>query len=80
MSDAVNQNMDQDEMAELREKFARYDRDRDGLMSFVEFSQLLDELGEALSEDEQLLAFDATDDDGDDAIDFDEFAAWWTDS
>lgn len=71
---------ERDEMGELREKFERYDRDRDGLLKFPEFSQLLEELGETLSEDEQLLAFDATDHDGDDAIDFDEFAAWWTDS
>jgi Ca2+-binding EF-hand superfamily protein len=71
---------DRDQMGELREKFERYDGDRDGLMSFPEFAKLLEELGETLSEDEQLLAFDATDHDGDGAIDFDEFAAWWTDS
>ena len=69
-----------DEMGELRQKFDHFDRDGDGWMSFGEFSQLLEELGETLSEDEQLLAFDATDRDDDGTIDFDEFAAWWTDS
>jgi Ca2+-binding EF-hand superfamily protein len=60
--------------------FDLYDRDRDGSMSLPEFSQLLEKLGETLSEDEQLLAFDATDRDGDGVIDFEEFVAWWTDS
>jgi calmodulin len=65
---------------DLRENFDRYDRDGDGAMNFPEFSQLLESLGETLSEDEQLLAFDATDGDGDGLIDFDEFVAWWTDT
>lgn len=71
---------DRSELDELRARFARYDRDGDGAMSFPEFSQLLEELGETLSEDEQILAFDATDGDGDGTIGFDEFVAWWTDS
>jgi calmodulin len=70
---------DRTELDELRAKFARYDRDGDGAMSFLEFSQLLEDLGETLSEDEQLLAFDATDGDEDGTIGFDEFVAWWTD-
>lgn len=67
-------------MQALREAFDRYDRDGDGSISVAEFAELLAELGEDLSREEQLLAFDATDRDEDGAIDFEEFAAWWTDS
>jgi calmodulin len=67
-------------MPELREEFARYDRDGDGAISIDEFTALLAACGEDLSADEQLLAFDATDRDADGVIDFEEFASWWTDS
>lgn len=67
-------------MQALREEFARYDRDGDGLITIDEFAELLSEFGEGLSVDEQRLAFDATDRDDDGVIDFQEFAAWWTDS
>lgn len=67
-------------MQALREKFGRYDRDGDGSISVDEFAELLEELGEDLSREEQVLAFDATDRDDDGVIDFEEFAAWWTDS
>lgn len=67
-------------MLEIREEFARYDRDGDGSISIDEFADLLATFGEGLSADEQLLAFDATDRDADGVIDFEEFASWWTDS
>lgn len=63
----------------LRVTFARYDEDGDGRINFGEFAEMLAELGDELSHPEKLLAFDATDRNGDGVIAYDEFIAWWTD-
>lgn len=66
------------ELAELRQTYDRYDSDGDGWIVQREFAQLLQTLDSDLSEDECLLAFEATDEDGDGSISFEEFMRWWT--
>ena len=65
---------------ELQVIFARFDGDGDGRINFGEFADLLAEFGDELSHPEKLLAFEATDANGDGAIAYDEFVAWWTDA
>jgi Ca2+-binding EF-hand superfamily protein len=68
------------ELAELRQTYDRYDSDGDGWIVQKEFTQLLQSLDRDLSKDECLLAFEATDEDGDGSISFEEFMRWWTES
>ncbi len=68
------------ELSELRQNYDRCDSDGDGWIVQKEFSRLLQSLDSDLSEDECLLAFEATDDDGDGSISFEEFMRWWTES
>jgi Ca2+-binding EF-hand superfamily protein len=68
------------ELAELRQTYDRYDSDGDGWIVQKEFTQLLQSLDSDLSKDECLLAFEATDEDGDGSISFEEFMRWWTES
>jgi Ca2+-binding EF-hand superfamily protein len=67
-----------DELAELRESFDGCDSNGDGWIIVGEFAALLRVLDQDLSEDECLLAFEATDSDGDGKISFEEFMGWWT--
>ena len=66
------------ELAELRESFDLVDADGDGWIASGEFKRLLQALDHDLSEDECLLAFELTDEDGDEIISFEEFMGWWT--
>jgi Ca2+-binding EF-hand superfamily protein len=66
------------ELAELRQTYDRFDTDGDGWIVQKEFTLLLQSLDTDLSEDECLLAFEATDEDGDGSISFVEFMKWWT--
>jgi Ca2+-binding EF-hand superfamily protein len=66
------------ELAELRQTYDRFDNDGDGWIVQKEFTLLLQSLDTDLSEDECLLAFEATDEDGDGSISFEEFMKWWT--
>jgi Ca2+-binding EF-hand superfamily protein len=67
-----------DQLAELRQNFDNIDGNGDGWIVTAEFVQLLQSLDEDLSRDECLLAFEATDGDGDGKISFEEFMGWWT--
>lgn len=67
-----------EKLAELRHAFDSYDSNGDGWIVSDEFSRLLQALDEDLSPDECLLAFEATDGDGDGSISFEEFIGWWT--
>lgn len=69
---------DADSMERLRQTFAAYDSNGDGRIGSDEFRALLQALDQDLSADECLLAFEATDTDGDAAISFEEFLGWWT--
>ena len=66
------------ELAELRQTFDKVDSNGDGWIGGKEFAALLHALDQDLSEDECLLAFEATDGDGDGSISFEEFIGWWT--
>lgn len=67
-----------EQLADLRQNFDRIDRDGDGWIVASEFIALLQSLDAELSRDECLLAFEATDGDGDGSISFEEFMEWWT--
>lgn len=67
-----------EQLGELRASFDRVDRNGDGRIVDGEFVALLHALDEDLSRDECLLAFEATDEDGDGSISFEEFIEWWT--
>ena len=72
------QDVDQDDLAGLRQSFEGCDSDGDGWIAVKEFSSLLNALDQDLSEAECLLAFEVTDDDGDGLISFEEFIGWWS--
>ncbi len=66
------------ELAELRRSFDACDANGDGWIVAAEFASLLRGLDSDLNQDECLLAFEATDQDGDGLISFEEFIGWWT--
>lgn len=70
--------LDATQLAELRQSFEDVDLNGDGRIGDGEFVKLLQRLDEDLSRDECLLAFEATDADGDGSISFEEFLGWWT--
>ena len=70
--------LDATQLAELRQSFEDVDLNGDGRIGDGEFVKLLQRLDEDISRDECLLAFEATDADGDGSISFEEFLGWWT--
>jgi Ca2+-binding EF-hand superfamily protein len=72
------QTLNAEQLADLRTNFDGVDGDGDGWIVALEFTGLLQGLDEDLSRDECLLAFEATDEDGDGKISFEEFILWWT--
>lgn len=70
--------LDQTQLRELRQTFDTVDSNGDGWVVDKEFVSLLQRLDAELSADECLLAFEATDTDGDGKISFEEFMGWWT--
>jgi len=66
------------ELAELRQQFDAVDANGDGWIVSGEFAGLLHALDQDLTDDECLLAFEATDEDGDGKMSFEEFMGWWT--
>ncbi len=67
-----------EELDELREAFDYNDRDADGRIQIDEFAAMLDELEADMSRKEIEIGFQDIDTNDDSLIDFDEFAAWWT--
>lgn len=63
--------------AELRADFSYNDSDRDGYISFGEFTKLLNHLDAGVSDEEAHIGFAEVDTDRNGLIDFAEFVAWW---
>ena len=71
--------LDEEEIDEVREAFDYNDRDEDGLIDLEEFADMLDDLEADMSEAETREGFREIDTNHDGKIDFGEFAAWWAD-
>ena len=67
------------ELKELSESFRYNDVNKDGLIEFAEFVEMLGQLESEVSDKEARIGFDEIDADDDGAISFDEFVAWWRD-
>lgn len=62
---------------ELKEEFARADKDHDRRIDFAEFAQLMQGLQAEMSHTDLRIGFQEIDSDHDGLIDFGEFADWW---
>merc|ERR1712100_274778 len=62
----------------LKQEFDAYDQDRSGYIDVKELKELLEKLGEELSEEELEQAFKELDSDGSGEIEFFEFVEWFT--
>lgn len=69
--------MEPERLEELREDFDAFDRDRNGMIDFPEFEELLDGLGAEMDRGEARIGFNEIDTDSDGQISFTEFVAWW---
>lgn len=67
------------ELQELSESFRYNDVNKDGLIEFAEFVEMLGQLDAEVSDTEARIGFDEIDTDDDGAISFDEFVDWWRD-
>ena len=62
---------------ELQAAFERFDRDRNGHIDEAEFAELVRSLGVDMTPEKIQVAFLAIDVNGNERIDYGEFAAWW---
>jgi calmodulin len=74
----ANDRPSEEELDELRESFDYNDRDGDGRIEMSEFAAMLDELEAGMSKREVEIGFKDIDTNDDGLVDFEEFAAWWT--
>jgi calmodulin len=74
---AKNQ-LNEEELDELREAFDYNDRDGDGRIQLDEFSAMLDELEAEMTDGDIRIGFKDIDTNDDGLVDFQEFVAWWT--
>jgi calmodulin len=67
-----------EERTRLREDFDFNDSNKDGRISLGEFVRLMSAMEAGMTAEECRIGFEQIDANGDGAIEFDEFAAWWT--
>jgi Ca2+-binding EF-hand superfamily protein len=63
---------------ELKADFRAVDADKDGCITFVEFSALMENLEAEMTAEELRIGFGEIDTNHDGRIDLQEFIAWWT--
>jgi len=73
----VRRALSSDELADLDEQFDECDADGDQRIDFIEFSQLLENLGSEVPPERRQARFDEIDTDRDGAVDRREFMEWW---
>lgn len=71
--------MDDDRLAELKEIFSHFDKDKSNSIEAIELLKLMRALGEDPTADELAIAMEALDVDHNGTISFDEFVEWWND-
>jgi len=69
-----------EERGRQREDFKFNDSDGNDQLTLDEFMRFMAELDPEMSEEELRIGFEEIDTDGDGAISFDEFRAWWSES
>ena len=67
-----------DHSSDIRAAFDRFDRDHNGHIDEAEFAELVAALGVDLPPEKVQIAFSAIDVNGNERIDFGEFATWWS--
>jgi calmodulin len=65
---------------EILSYFKNYDNNNDGVLDFSEFSELINGLGQNVSEEKLKDGFNQVDTGNNNVINFDEFMAWWGDN
>ena len=68
----------EEQRREYKKVFEQYDTDDNGCIDWDEFRKLLNELGEDMSLEDKLAAFNDVDTNHSGRIDFEEFIAWWS--
>lgn len=76
---AARDDLSTEELEEIREIFAHYDHDHNGVIDRDEFGALMRALDEMIAEDEIAAGLAILDDNENGVIDFDEFIDWWAD-
>ena len=66
-----------EKLTEIKEAFAFFDRDKDGLIQFDEFRSLLETVNPDATVSQAAEGFSMTDTNSDGYVDLDEFMTWW---
>ena len=69
----MTENISEDKIAEFKEFFESYDKDKDGYLTRKELCEIINSLGQTLSEPEMEEIINEVDTDGNGTIDFKEF-------
>lgn len=69
--------LNEEQLAEIKENFAHFDTDENGVIDYDEFKRLIDTLDGNMQEEELQVGFDLVDSDNNGHIDVDEFINWW---
>ena len=69
--------MNDHDYEDMLEYFGNFDSNKNGVLEFSEFVELIKHLGLNLSEEQLKDGFDKIDSGNNNVIDFEEFMAWW---